>query len=181
MEKPMTVHISRENIITHLLTTPMFEGLEPAEIGDITHIVDIQKFNPGEIIFREGEAGDAWYTLYKGEVEVLKQTESGEKSIKALGPHSCFGEIAVLDGLPRSATIRTSMDSVVFRIPMDKFNDLIDSNDLVAYKLIKHMAIMLASRQRTSTETLSKLLHANELANVHEGIREIVGDSTFRE
>ena len=177
----MTVHISRENIITFLLTTPMFEELEPADIGEITHIIDILKFNPGDIIFREGETGDAWFTLYKGEVEVLKQSESGDKVIKAIGPHSCFGEIAVLDGLPRSATIRVAKESVVFRIPLDKFTTLINSNDLVAYKLIKQMAIMLANRQRASTLALSKLLRANELANIHEGIAEIVGDASFRE
>ncbi len=177
----MGVHISRENMITFLLTTPMFEDLEPSDIGDIIHIVETLHFDSEDIIFREGEPGDAWYALYKGEVEVMKQSDSGDKSIKALGPHSCFGEIAVLDGLPRSATIRASKESIALRIPLDKFRELTDKNHLVAYKLIRQMALMLASRQRASTEALSKLLRANELANVREGIREIVGDSSFRE
>lgn len=177
----MEARISRENMITFLLTTPMFEDLEPKEISEITHIVQTLKFMSGDTIFSEGEPGNAWYTLYSGEVTVLKQSDSGEKSIKVLGPHSCFGEIAVLDGLPRSATIRTTKDSIVLRIPIDKFRDLLNEDHLVAYKLVKHMALMLASRQRASTEALSKLLQANELANVHEGIREIVGESSFRE
>ncbi len=177
----MTVHISRENMITFLLTTPMFEDLEPVNIGDIIHIVEAVKYDPGEIIFREGDPGDAWYALYRGEVEVLKESDSGEKIIKALGPHSCFGEIAVLDGLPRSATIRAKNESIALRIPLDKFTELTDNNHIVAYKLIRQMALMLANRQRASTEALSKLLRANELANIREGIREIVGDSSFRE
>ena len=177
----MTVHISRENMITFLLTTPMFEDLEPVNISDIIHIVEAVKYDPGEIIFREGDPGDAWYALYRGEVEVLKESDSGDKIIKALGPHSCFGEIAVLDGLPRSATIRAKSESIALRIPLDKFSELTDNNHIVAYKLIRQMALMLASRQRASTEALSKLLRANELANIREGIREIVGDSSFRE
>jgi CRP-like cAMP-binding protein len=177
----MTAHLSRENIITFLLTTPMFEELDPSEIGEIVQIVDTVKYHPGDMVFREGESGDAWYTLYKGEVEVLKQSDTGEKSIKVLGEHSCFGEIAVLDGLPRSASIRAVTDSVVLRIPMNEFNELINNDDLVAYKLIKQMAITLAGRQRSSTESLSKLLHANELENVRDGIRKIVGDTTYRE
>ena len=177
----MAAHISRENIITFLLTTPMFEDLEPGEIADIIHIVDTLEFNPGDVIFHEGEPGDAWYTLYKGEVEVMKQSESGAKAIRLLEPHACFGEIAVLDGLPRSATIRAVKESIVLRLPLEKFTDLINKNHIVAYKLIKQMALMLASRQRSSTEALSKLLRANELANIREGIREIVGDSSFRE
>jgi CRP-like cAMP-binding protein len=177
----MEAHISPENMITFLLTTPMFEDLEPLEIRDIIHIIEVQKFAPGEIIFREGESGEAWYALYSGEVEVQKQSDSGQQTIKILEPGSCFGEIAVLDKLPRSATISAKENAVALRIPQDKFNDLLEKDHLIAYKLIHNMAIMLASRQRANTETLTKLLLANELSDIHYGIREIVGDSSVRE
>lgn len=181
MEKLMSVNISRENMITFLLTTPMFEDLDPHDIGEISHIVEIKKYQPGDVIFSEGTPGDAWYALYSGEVEVTKQTNSGERVINTLGPHSCFGEIAVLDGLPRSATVRCDKETVVLRVPLEKFRKLIDQNHLAAFRLIKQMALLLASRQRANTEALSKLLMANELAHVHEGIMEIVGESSSRE
>jgi CRP-like cAMP-binding protein len=177
----MDTHISQENMISFLLSTQMFADLEPREIREIIHIVETLKFSPGDIIFNEGDSGDAWYALYTGEVEVIKESNSGEKSIKFLGPHSCFGEIAVLDGLPRSATIRTTKETVVLRIPLVKFKELLDEDHLVAYKLINNMALMLADRQRSTTAALSRLLFANELSNVHEGIREIIGDSSTRE
>lgn len=177
----MNTHISQENMIGFLLTTPMFEDLEPREISEITHIVETLKYAPGDIIFNEGDPGDAWYAIYSGEVEVIKQTNSDEKTIKTLEPHSCFGEIAILDGLPRSATIRTTKETVVLRIPLQEFKELLDGDHLVAHKLIKHMALMLANRQRSSTEALSHLLLANELSNVQKGIREIVGESSIRE
>ena len=177
----MDARISRENMITFLLTTPMFDDLEPQQIREIIHIVEAQKFEPGDIIFNEGDSGDAWYAIYHGEVEVLKKADGGEKTIKTFGPRSCFGELAVLDGLPRSATIRAKEGTVVLRVPQDKFSELLDKDHLIAYKLIQHMALMLASRQRANTETLSKLLLANELSDVREGIREIVGDSSVRE
>jgi len=181
MEKLMEARISRENMITFLLTTPMFEDLEPQEIRDIIHIVEVEKFASGSIIFHEGDPGDAWYAIYNGEVEVQKKSDGGEKTVKTLGPRSCFGEIAVLDGLPRSASIRANGDTTLLRIPQDKFNDLIDKDHLIAYKLILHMALMLASRQRANTDALSKLLMANELSDIRNGISEIVGDSSFRE
>jgi CRP-like cAMP-binding protein len=174
MEELMEAYISHENMITFLLTTPMFEGLEPREISEIIHIVEAQKFKGGDVLFHEGDAGDAWYALYSGEVEVLKGSGSSEKTIKTLGPRTCFGEIAILDGLPRSATIRATKDTLVLRMPQDKFNDLLDKDHLIALKLISHMATLLASRQRTNTETLSNLLLANDLSHVHEGIREII-------
>ena len=177
----MSVNISRENMITFLLTTPMFEDLDPHDIGEIIHIVEAQNFKPGDIIFSEGAPGDAWYAIYSGEVEVNKQTNSSESTINTLKPHSCFGEIAVLDGLPRSATIRATKETVVLRVPLEKFNNLVEQNHLVAHKLIRQMALMLASRQRAHTEALSKLLTANDPTNVYQGIMKIVGESSFRE
>ena len=176
----MKAHVSRENVITFLLTTPMFENLDPREIGEIIHIVETAKYGPREIIFKEGSPGDAWYAVYRGEVDVLKELEAGEYKIRTIGSGACFGEIAVLDGSPRSATIRATTDTTVLRIPQDKFMALIDAEHLVAYKLIKHMALILAAKQRENTEALSQLLYSEELPQVQEGIKNIVDNSTVR-
>jgi CRP-like cAMP-binding protein len=119
--------------------------------------------------------------LYRGAVEVLKHGSNGEKRITTLGPQDCFGEISILDGSPRSATIHTTEDSVVFRVPRDAFAELLDNDHLVAYKLLHHMAILLAERQRTTTLRLSELLNATGIAEVHAGIMSIVGKSSVRE
>jgi CRP/FNR family cyclic AMP-dependent transcriptional regulator len=177
----METKVTRERLITFLLETPMFEKLEPSEIMEIIHIVEVEIHKAGDIIFREGDTGDAWYVLYHGAVDVLKHGASGEKKITSLGPQSCFGEISILDGSPRSATIRVAEDSVVFRVPRDAFVELIDSDHLVAYKLLHHMAILLAERQRTTTLRLSELLKASEITDVHQGIMNIVGESSVRE
>jgi len=177
----MKSHISLENRLTFLLTTPMFEHLELDEIREIIHIVETQKYEAGDIIFSEGEPGDAWYALYRGEVEVVKQSGGGQKHIRTLEPPSCFGEIAILDGLPRSATVRATQDTLVLRIPQSKFKELMDEEHLVACKLIKHMALVLVSELRSNTEALSELLNAKSIESVHEGISVLVGDASIRE
>ena len=177
----MTTAVTRERMITFLLETPMFENLDPLEIVEILHIVEVQLFQAGEIIFNEGDPGDAWYILYKGKAEVIKKSGSDEKLISVLGPGACFGEIAILDGLPRSATIRASENSVVFRVPRSAFDALLDNDELVAYKLLYHMAILLAHRQRSVTNRLSKLLIAREATEIHESIEQIIGESSVRE
>ncbi len=177
----MEARISPENMITFLLTTPMFADLDPHEIKDIIHIVEVQKFSAGDVVFSEGEAGTAWYALYSGAVNVIKKSNGGQQIIRILEPGSSFGEIAVLDNLPRSATISAAEDSVVLRIPQDKFNDLLARENPIAFKLIHNMALMLASRQRANTDSLSKLLQASEISTIQDGIREIVGDSSMRE
>ncbi len=173
--------VNRERMLTFLLETPMFEKLEPAEIMEVIHIVEVKHYAAGDIIFSEGEPGDAWFVLYRGAVDVLKHGVTGEKKITELPDKACFGEISILDGSPRSATIRAETDAVAFRIPRDAFSELIDDNHLVAYKLLHQMAILLAKRQRGTTARLSELLGATDLADVHEGIKGIVGESSVRE
>ncbi|MDX1696835.1 MAG: cyclic nucleotide-binding domain-containing protein [Thiohalobacterales bacterium] len=177
----MSTKVTREREITFLLETPMFEKLEPSELMEIMHIVEIREYRAGDTVFREGDTGDAWFVLYRGAVDVLKQGATGERKINALEPKSCFGEIAILDGSPRSATIQTTEDSVVFRVPRDAFGELIDKGHLVAYKLLHEMAVLLATRQRSITTKLSALLDETEIAQVHTGIQDIVGESSVRE
>lgn len=177
----MEAKVTRERLITFLLETPMFEKLDPSEIQEIIHIVEVEHYKSGDVVFSEGDAGDAWFVLYRGAVEVLKHGATGEKKIAELGPQSCFGEISILDGSPRSATIHAAEDSVVFRVPRAAFGALLDENHLVAYKLLHHMAILLAERQRSTTLRLSELLSASEVPELHEGILGIVGESSVRE
>ena len=149
--KFMKSHISLENLITFLLTTPMFEDLDPKEVKEITHIVETKKYSAGEEVFHEGEPGDAWYAFYRGSVEVVKHSGGGEELIRTLAPPSCFGEVAILDGLPRSATVRAREDSTVLRISRDKFEELVNEENLVAYKLIRYMALTLVKELRSNT------------------------------
>ena len=177
----METKVTRERLITFLLETPMFEKLDPSEIQEIIHIVEVEQYQAGDVVFREGDKGDAWFVLYRGAVEVLKHGATGEKRIAELGSQACFGEISILDGSPRSATIRATVDSVAFRVPREAFGELVDDNHLVAYKLLHQMAILLADRQRTTTLRLSELLNASEIAEVQQGIMNIVGESSVRE
>lgn len=177
----MDTNVTRERLITFLLETPMFEKLDPSELIEVVHIVEVKQYQQGDVIFNEDDAGDAWYVVYRGAVEVLKHGASGDKKIAELGPKACFGEISILDGSPRSATIRVSEDSVVFRVSREAFGGLLDDDHLVAYKLLHAMAVMLAERQRTTTIRLSELLNAGDIAEVHKGIRDLVGESSVRE
>jgi CRP-like cAMP-binding protein len=177
----METIVTRERLITFLLETPMFEKLDPSELMEVIHIVEVKQHHTGDIVFREGDTGDAWFVLYRGTVDVLKHGTAGEKKITELEPPACFGEISILDGSPRSATIRVSEDSVVLRVQRGAFAELINQDHLVAYKLLHQMAILLAKRQRATTFRLSELLNATEIVEVHRGIMNIVGKSSVTE
>ncbi len=73
---------------------------------DQASLLRSEHFEPGELVFREGDLGDCVYMIRRGRAEVLRETERGQESLATLGPGECFGELAVLDKKPRSATVR---------------------------------------------------------------------------
>src|SRR5262245_7744491 len=100
--------ISLENVISFLVATPLFGGLDPVERGEIMRIMEVRRLTAGERVFHEGDPGDAWYVIFEGRVRVLKTTPAGQVGIASLDPGACFGEMAILDGSARSATIEAT-------------------------------------------------------------------------
>jgi CRP-like cAMP-binding protein len=176
----MTTHVTQERMITFLLATPMFESLDPAEMKEMTRIIDVREFAAGDELFHEGDVGDAWYALYRGKVDVTTSAGTCENEINQLDPGDCFGEIAILDGQPRSATVVALEDSVVLRVTRAAFEQLLAEDDPVAHKLLRHMAISLAQRTRSITERLSELAAESESADCHRGVSKIVNETVLR-
>ncbi|MDG1481552.1 MAG: cyclic nucleotide-binding domain-containing protein [Myxococcota bacterium] len=150
-------------MIHFLLETPMFEELDAAELSEIVHIMQVQSFRSGQPIFSEGEHGDSWYVLFRGNAEVTKSTPFGpQRSVAELGGHTCFGEMAILDGSERSATVSATEDTTVFRFPRVPFLQLLDFGNLGAFKLVHGMARILCQRQRRLTQQVSDLMEEVE-------------------
>ncbi|MGC6491573.1 MAG: cyclic nucleotide-binding domain-containing protein [Myxococcota bacterium] len=177
MSGPLTL----EQIITFLLETPMFGDLDPVELSTIVSVMQLKHLREGSLVFREGDPGDAWYVLYKGTAEVLKQDGSETRTITTLGARSCFGEMAILDGSPRSATVRALTDCMTFRFPRDGFMSLLESDTLAAYKLVYQMALVLVARQRQTTTRLLGVLEGSTDAEVRDGLTPIVEEFSLTE
>ena len=129
--------ITIEDIITFLLETPMFGDLDATGLSQIVHIMQVQRVRDGHAIFREGDPGDAWYVLYQGAADVLKESDFlPSRTIATIGPRACFGEMALLDHSPRSATVVSRGETTVFRFPRKDFEALLAEGNLAAYKLV---------------------------------------------
>jgi len=151
--------ITLEQIILFLLETPMFEGLSAGELSEIVHIMQIRRLRDGQALFTEGDEGDAWYVVFEGEVAVVRAEELGPvRLIATLGPRACVGEMAVLDGSPRSASVTARGEATVFRFPRFEFEGLLAEDNLAAYRLIHEMAKVLCQRQRRLTAQISDLI-----------------------
>jgi CRP-like cAMP-binding protein len=87
----------------------------------------------GEQIFAEGEPGDALYLIVEGRVKVHK----GEKELVRLGVRDVFGEMAVLDSEPRSASVTAVEDAVLLKIGRDDFRDILSERPEIAMGVMK--------------------------------------------
>jgi CRP-like cAMP-binding protein len=148
--------ISLESVVTFLMTVPLFDRLDSAELAEMTRIMEVRRLIEGEEVFHEGDAGDAWYVVYEGQVQVLDESEGRRQELATIGRGGAFGEMATLDSGPRSATVRAREPLTLFQFRQARFSELLDDGSLAAYKLVLAMARMLSLRHRELTRQLSE-------------------------
>jgi len=129
----------------------------------------------GTVIMREGDVGDTMYFFAEGEVEVTQKLtlragrrgfSQGEKSVVRLRADSVsfFGDMALFEREPRSATITTAGDCVLYEISRDDFERLSAAHPALGYKIMRRIAPVLCQRIRRSNQDVLKLTTALSIA-----------------
>jgi CRP/FNR family transcriptional regulator, cyclic AMP receptor protein len=116
-------------------------------------------FPPGEVIFREGDAGRDMFVVLAGELEVMKHSRTGHDArVAMLGIHDWFGEMSLLDVQPRSATVRVIAPCTLLRISSADL-DALYRHDLKSYTLIVlNVARELSRRLRVADGLLADII-----------------------
>jgi len=94
----------------------------------------------GEYLFREGESAEYGYVVKGGVIEIVKVSQEGEVILSKMGPGNIFGELAIIDGSPRSAGARAAEDSVVTEIRSDTFLKYIREKPNAVLKIMQNLA-----------------------------------------
>ena len=84
-------------------------------------LFDVQSYGPGEVVFRQGDAGDSVYFIRSGEVEVVREDGTEPTVVANLSTGQYFGEMALLSNEPRNATIRTTADTELAALGKQNF------------------------------------------------------------
>ena len=104
----------------------IFSGLTREDVAKVIGKMEELNLAAGETIVRQGDQGDAFYLIQSGAVQVVVDSGAGNSEIVAiLGPQDCFGEMALFSGEPRSATIVTVKDSILWRLSRQDWDELI--------------------------------------------------------
>ncbi|MCJ7570144.1 MAG: cyclic nucleotide-binding domain-containing protein [Anaerolineales bacterium] len=130
----------------------LFEGITPAELQAISLICKEITFKSGEVITRQGETGEDLYIVLDGYVEVLHSGTSPElspRTIVHLGKGQIFGEMALVDHGPRSATVRAASDPTkLLKIHCDEFEHECEENHHLGYVIMRNIAADLSFKLR---------------------------------
>jgi CRP/FNR family transcriptional regulator, cyclic AMP receptor protein len=123
---------SDEELLGRLRTVPLFKELSEKELKDVAALARVVTFEKDHEIVEEGGGFVGFHLILDGQVAVSQ----GGGSIGALGPGEYFGEISVLDGKPRTATVTTSSPVRTLSIAARQFLPLLDANPSITRKVL---------------------------------------------
>jgi CRP-like cAMP-binding protein len=134
--------------LRRLKDTALFGSLTALELKIVHGLMHERRYLPQEIVFDEGEEGQALYLVLSGHVRISRGQPDDPQLIGELAPGSFFGDLALLDSSPRSAQARAIDDvelAVFFR---DDFLNLMDTDAVLGYKISLALARHIGQRLR---------------------------------
>lgn len=105
---------------------PIFSGLTREDIAKVLGKMEECSFNAGTIIFSQGDRGDSFYFIESGAVQVVVKGATGKpEAVALLGPQYWFGEMGLLSGEPRAASIITVKETVLWKLSRNAWDEII--------------------------------------------------------
>ena len=126
-----------------LRKVPLFTALDDGELESLADEFNERRFSAGDSIALEGEGGLMFFVVESGEASVEVQGAEVGK----LGPGDSFGEIALIDRRPRTATVKAVSELKTFGLPVFVFRPFVESRPQVAWKLLEAMADRLEAAE----------------------------------
>ena len=142
-----------------LRESALFADMPDAEIASLAELFSEKSIPAGKTVFVENMPGESLYLVKEGTIRISKMLAEGdEQTLVVLGPEDTFGEMAVLDGAPRSATARVIEDASLLSIRKNDFEELCDSYPALGLKLMRNIIRIFSMRIRESNQEYREML-----------------------
>lgn len=137
-----------------ILKTSLAENLSKKECKALAEIVSIRELKKGELLLKEGKVDDCLCVIVKGRLAVTRDVGGGEYVvIHTLKTGDLAGAMGFVDGAPHSASLRAHGDAVVYRLPRDRFESLVETQPKLVYQVMRAIICSVhASMQRMNQE-----------------------------
>jgi CRP-like cAMP-binding protein len=138
------------NEVDLLRRVPLFSGIEPAKLKLLAYTSDVVTYEPGQVLFRKDDVGDAAYVIITGDAEVTIPADAGDIKVAELHDGDFVGEIAILCDTPRTATVTAKRELKALRIRKEPFFQLLHQFPEMAVEMTR----LLAERLTRTTADL---------------------------
>jgi len=170
-----------------LATIPIFEKLSQSDLEVLRSLWRQRTLKPGEILFRKGDVGTSMYIIEEGTIEISVPSETDHKDIRIslLSQGEFFGELSLVDGLPRTAKATATSDSSLLEMKRDDFIQFVTDRPAVAISMISEMGKRLRATNDMVTSLASKNVNVEMEEQLSFGdklsdkIADFVGSWTF--
>jgi CRP/FNR family cyclic AMP-dependent transcriptional regulator len=143
---------------TFLKSLDIFRGLRFVELGHLVQNMHGRTYHEGEVLFVEGDIGRALFILESGKVELTKAGPDGKPhKLHTIQPGEFFGEMALLEQLPRTATATATERSQVFLLYRSKLESILNYHPRIGVKIMTHLAQLLSARLRRASAAVGSM------------------------
>src|SRR3990172_4954090 len=144
-----------QDITTQLKNTAIFNGLSDEALAALAQNASTRKLAKDDVLMRKGEPGDSLFLIHNGWVKIVTMDSKGDELIiNKCGPGETIGEMALLDGAPRSATVIAMEDAEVLELKQDVFQNVLDQRPDVSLAIIRSYS----ERLRFSTTYIERAI-----------------------
>jgi CRP/FNR family cyclic AMP-dependent transcriptional regulator len=159
-----------ENEAIYIKQVPLFAGLADEDIRELMAVAKRRTFRSGEVIFHREDPGLVLYVIKEGKVKIsLISPEGQEISLVVFGKGECFGEFAILDGLPRSADAVAMEKVECYTLQRSDFHQAIMKNPKIAIQVME----VLSQRLRSTDQMVEDLIFLDVYGRVAKKLLEL--------
>jgi CRP-like cAMP-binding protein len=128
--------VARSDYLKHLASVPLFAALSPKDLQKLAKVSDEVTIEAGRVLVDQGATGREAYVIVEGEAEVVR----GDLVVATLSAGEAFGELALLDGGPRTASVRAATNLTVLVLGQREFVGIIEEVPGIAHKIMANLA-----------------------------------------
>lgn len=162
--------MATENEAIYLKQVPLFAGLADEDIRGLMALAKRRTFRNGEVIFHREDPGQVLYVIKEGKVKIRLISPDGQEiSLVVFGKGECFGEFAILDGLPRSADAVALEKVECYTLQRSDFHNAIMKNPKIAIQIIE----VLTRRLRSTDQMVEDLIFLDVYGRVAKKLLEL--------
>ncbi len=151
----MNMNKELENLISEI---PVFNALDVEDTHILSQYLFPKDLPVGGLVCKEGQHGNFLSFVSSGKLEIVKTLDGKEAVISTISKGDSLGEMALIDGLTRSATVRACMTSNILILRRDDFNNLLSTHPEVGIKILKGIARLLSLNLRKASAQITTFM-----------------------